>query len=42
MISLRGVDHRLLLGYVPMEWITPTGHRHVTRPYDCRGDADPP
>ena len=25
-----------------LEWITPTGHRHVTRPYDYRGDPDPP
>jgi hypothetical protein len=25
-----------------LEWTTPTGHRHVTRPYDYRGDPDPP
>jgi len=25
-----------------LEWITPTGHRHVTRPYDYRSDTDPP
>ena len=25
-----------------LEWITPTGHRHVTRPYDYRSDSDPP
>jgi hypothetical protein len=25
-----------------LEWITPTGHRHVTRPYDYRGAPDPP
>jgi len=25
-----------------LEWTTPTGHRHVTQPYDYRGDPDPP
>jgi hypothetical protein len=25
-----------------LEWITPTGRRHVTRPHDYRGDPDPP
>jgi hypothetical protein len=25
-----------------LEWTTPTGHTHVTRPYDYRGDPDPP
>jgi hypothetical protein len=25
-----------------LEWITPTGHRHVTRPHDYRSDPDPP
>jgi hypothetical protein len=30
-----------LLPYGSLEWITPTGHRYVTRPYDYRGDPDP-
>ncbi|MGI5132772.1 DUF222 domain-containing protein [Pseudonocardia sp. CA-107938] len=25
-----------------LEWITPTGHSHITRPYDYRSDPDPP
>ena len=25
-----------------LEWTTPTGHTHVTRPYDYRSDSDPP
>ncbi len=25
-----------------LEWTTPTGHTHITRPYDYRGDPDPP
>ena len=25
-----------------LEWITPTGHSHVTRPHDYRADPDPP
>ncbi|MGI5128964.1 DUF222 domain-containing protein [Pseudonocardia sp. CA-107938] len=25
-----------------LEWITPTGHTHITRPYDYRADPDPP
>ncbi len=25
-----------------LEWTTPTGHTHITQPYDYRADPDPP